>query len=85
MNFFGEAIQHSLRKPQPTSAARIKIFTPESVAALFDVFEKEMMKKKFRILCSLSCEIGELMASTVHCNTDRSEWFSQKQEYFQLL
>jgi hypothetical protein len=37
----------SLRKPQPISAARINGFTPENVAAFFDIFEKEMGKIKF--------------------------------------
>jgi hypothetical protein len=35
------------RKPQPVAAARIKGFTPENVAAFFDIFEKEMEKISF--------------------------------------
>jgi hypothetical protein len=46
-NFLGRHPTLSLRKPQPVAAARIKGFTPENVAAFFDIFEKEMEKIKF--------------------------------------
>jgi hypothetical protein len=45
----------SLRRPQSTAAVRIKGFTPENVAAFFDIFEKEMEKINFsQIVCSMS-------------------------------
>jgi hypothetical protein len=45
-NFFRRHPTLSLKKPQPTSAARIKVFTAENVATFFDFFEKEMGKNK---------------------------------------
>lgn len=42
--FFKRRAELSFRTPQGVSAARIKSFTPEAVAAFFDIYEPELMR-----------------------------------------
>jgi aryl-alcohol dehydrogenase-like predicted oxidoreductase len=61
--------QLSLRRPQPTSAARAKRITPENVLKFFDIYEPLLEMVQFTRHCLYNCdETGLTVVQHKVCN-----------------